>query len=40
MTKPKVRIALAKLGNDAGVIGAAGVAKDAHEHDGLPGIGR
>ena len=28
MTKPTARIALAKLGNDAGVIGAAGVAKE------------
>jgi glucokinase len=40
MTKPTATIALAKLGNDAGVIGAAGVAKEAHERNALPEIGR
>jgi glucokinase len=40
MTKPTTRIALAKLGNDAGVIGAAGVAKDAFDRKALPEIGR
>jgi len=40
MTKPTAKIALAKLGNDAGVIGAAGVAKEAHERNALPEIGR
>jgi glucokinase len=40
MTKPTAKIALAKLGNDAGVIGAAGVAKEAEERHVLPPIGR
>jgi glucokinase len=40
MTRPTTKIALAKLGNDAGVIGAAGVAKDAFERKALPEIGR
>jgi glucokinase len=40
MTKPTATIALAKLGGDAGVIGAAGVAKDAFERKALPEIGR
>ena len=40
MTKPTAKICLAVLGNDAGVIGAAGVAKEAYERDVLPKIGR
>ncbi|HVT81002.1 MAG TPA: ROK family protein [Phycisphaerae bacterium] len=36
MTPPTAKIALAKLGNDAGVIGAAGVAKEAAERGVLP----
>ncbi len=40
MTKPTAKIALAQLGNDAGAIGAAGVAKEAYERDVLPKIGR
>jgi glucokinase len=40
MTKPTAQIALARLGNDAGVIGAAGVAKEALERGALPPIGR
>jgi glucokinase len=36
MTRPTARIALAKLGNDAGVIGAAGVAMEAAERGVLP----
>jgi glucokinase len=40
MTPPTTRIALAKLGNDAGVIGAAGVAKEAFDRKALPEIGR
>lgn len=39
MTKPTTRIALARLGNDAGVIGAAGVAKKALEDRYLPSVG-
>ena len=39
MTPPKVKIVLAKLGNDAGVIGAAGVAKSAHDRGVLPEVG-
>jgi glucokinase len=39
MTRPTARIVLARLGNDAGVIGAAGVAKDAAERGVLPGVG-
>lgn len=39
MTKPTARIALARLGNDAGVIGAAGVAKEAEERGVLPAVG-
>jgi glucokinase len=40
MTPPTATIALARLGNDAGVIGAAGVAKVAYDHHALPEIGR
>ncbi|HVS73363.1 MAG TPA: ROK family protein [Phycisphaerae bacterium] len=40
MTPPTTKIALAKLGNDAGVIGAAGVAKNAADHHALPPIGK
>ena len=40
MTKPTAKIALTKLGNDAGVIGAAGVAKEAYKRHALPEIGR
>ena len=39
MTPLTTRIALARLGNDAGVIGAAGVAKDAADHSALPAMG-
>jgi glucokinase len=39
MTPPTAKIALAKLGNDAGVIGAAGVAMDADERSQLPPTG-
>jgi len=39
MTRITTRIALARLGNDAGVIGAAGVAKEAEERGVLPGVG-
>jgi glucokinase len=39
MTKPTAVIALAKLGNDAGVIGAAGVAREAAMRRALPTIG-
>ncbi len=40
MTPPTSTIALARLGNDAGVIGAAGVAKRAHEQGQLPPAGK
>jgi glucokinase len=40
MTPLEAKIVLAKLGNDAGVIGAAGVAKQAHESHSLPPIGK
>ena len=40
MTPPTATIALARLGNDAGVIGAAGVARDAFLRKALPAIGR
>lgn len=40
MTKPMISIELAKLGNDAGVIGAAGVAKVAFDKKELPKIGK
>jgi len=40
MTKPMISIELAKLGNDAGVIGAAGVAKVAYEKKELPKVGK
>jgi glucokinase len=40
MTPPTTTIALARLGNDAGIIGAAGVAKDARDRDALPPIGK
>ena len=40
MTPLTAKIVLAKLGNDAGVIGAAGVAKQAHERNTLPAIGK
>jgi len=40
MTRPTTKISLARLGNDAGVIGAAGVAKDAFDRKALPQIGR
>ena len=40
MTPPTTTIALARLGNDAGIIGAAGVARDARERDALPPIGK
>ena len=40
MAPAGVKIAMAKLGNDAGVIGAAGVAKDAFDRKALPEIGR
>ena len=40
MTKPTATIALARLGNNAGVIGAAGVAKEAFDRNALPAIGR
>lgn len=40
MTRPTAVISLAKLGNDAGVIGAAGVAKEARDRHVLPEIGR
>ncbi|HVX85182.1 MAG TPA: ROK family protein [Phycisphaerae bacterium] len=40
MTPPTAKIALARLGNDAGVIGAAGVAKHAADHHALPPIGK
>jgi glucokinase len=40
MTPPTAKIALAKLGNDAGVIGAAGVAREAHQRGVLPAIGK
>ncbi len=39
MTKPMIKIEIAKLGNDAGVIGAAGVAKVAYDKKELPGVG-
>jgi glucokinase len=40
MTKPTAKIVLAKLGNDAGIIGAAGVAKEALACHTLPKIGQ
>jgi glucokinase len=40
MSKPTATLALAKLGNDAGVIGAAGVAKKALEEGTLPAEGK
>jgi glucokinase len=40
MTPTTAKITLAKLGNDAGVIGAAGVAKDAQDRKALPPIGK
>jgi hypothetical protein len=40
MTKPTAKIVLARLGNDAGVIGAAGVAREARERGVLPAIGQ
>ncbi len=40
MTPIEAKIVLAKLGNDAGVIGAAGVAKQAHESKSLPPVGK
>ncbi len=40
MTPLTAKISLAKLGNDAGVIGAAGVAKRAHEQQTLPAVGK
>jgi glucokinase len=40
MTRPTARIVLARLGNDAGIIGAAGVAKEAAERGALPAVGR
>jgi glucokinase len=40
MTPPTAKIALARLGNDAGIIGAAGVAKDARDRNALPRIGK
>jgi glucokinase len=40
MTLPTARIALARLGNDAGIIGAAGVAKAAAERGALPKVGQ
>jgi glucokinase len=40
MTPPTAKIALARLGNDAGIIGAAGVAKDARDRNALPPIGK
>jgi glucokinase len=39
MTPLTTRIALARLGNDAGVIGAAGVAKEAADRGALPAAG-
>jgi glucokinase len=39
MTPPTAKIALAKLGNDAGVIGAAGVAKEAADRKAIPAVG-
>jgi glucokinase len=39
MTPPTAKIALAKLGNDAGVIGAAGVAKDAADRNAIAPVG-
>lgn len=36
MVKPRVKIVLAKLGNDAGIIGAAGVAKHGHDRRAQP----
>jgi glucokinase len=39
MTPPTAKITLAKLGNDAGVIGAAGVAQDAAHRKILPPVG-
>lgn len=39
MTRPTARIALARLGNDAGVIGAAGVAMEAETRGVLPPMG-
>lgn len=39
MTKPMISIEIAKLGNDAGVIGAAGVAKVAFDKKELPKVG-
>jgi glucokinase len=39
MTKPTAKIVLAKLGNDAGVIGAAGVAREACDRGVLPKVG-
>ncbi len=36
MVPAKVKIVLATLGNDAGIIGAAGVAKQSHERGLLP----
>lgn len=40
MTRPTATIALARLGNNAGLIGAAGVAKEALDRNALPAIGR
>jgi glucokinase len=40
MTPPTCKIMLAKLGSDAGMVGAAGVAKQAFERDELPAIGK
>jgi len=40
MTPFAAKIVLAKLGNDAGVIGAAGVAKHAHDTHALPPVGK
>jgi glucokinase len=39
MTPPTAKIALARLGNDAGVIGAAGVAKEAADNGTIPAVG-
>lgn len=39
MTPLKATVALAQLGNDAGLVGAAGVAKDAFDRGKLPGVG-
>ncbi len=40
MTPPTAKIALAQLGNDAGVIGAAGVAMEAEQRGVLPAQGK